>query len=60
MEQALRPRGLNTPDVIKSAIDPKNEIDNLFGVPEKITIPERYVPEQVRLLKSFFCGQFFF
>ena len=49
MEQALRPRGLNTPDVIKSAIDPKNEIDNLFGVPEKITIPERYVPEQVRL-----------
>merc|ERR1712107_2189 len=47
--------GLSTPDVIKSALD-KNEvvvgqkistntIDNLFGAPDKITIPERYNPE---------------
>ena len=57
MEQALGPRGLSTPDVIKSALD-KNEvvvgqkistntIDNLFGVPDKITIPERYIPDAV-------------
>lgn len=54
MEQALGPRGLSTPDVIKSALDQNNEtvpkvntspFDNLFGVPDKITIPERYVPE---------------
>ena len=64
MEQALGPRGLSTPDVIKSALDNKsdpttpangnrpkistNTIDNLFGVPEKITIPERYIPDTVR------------
>ena len=57
MEQALGPRGLSTPDVIKSALDQNNEavpkvntspFDNLFGVPDKITIPERYVPEPVR------------
>jgi len=79
MEQALGPRGLSTPDVIKSALDNKsdpstpangnrpkintNTIDNLFGVPEKITIPERYIPDtehdevspeerQVRLKKA--------
>ena len=50
-------------DVIKSALDNKsdpstpangnrpkintNTIDNLFGVPEKITIPERYIPDTV-------------
>ena len=62
MEQALGPRGLSTPDVIKSALD-KNEvttvvgqkistntIDNLFGVPDKITIPERYIPDAVSVL----------
>ncbi len=58
MEQALGPRGLSTPDVIKSALDHKNHetgpklssntIDSLFGVPEKIAIPERYVLEHVR------------
>jgi len=52
MEQALKPRGQNTPDVIRSAID-KNDsgiatIDNLFGAPEKIVIPERYIPDTVR------------
>lgn len=54
IEQALRPRGMSTPDVIKSALD-KNEdskinsraIDNLFGVPDKIVIPERYIPDAV-------------
>ena len=65
MEQALGPRGLSTPDVIKSALDHNNEaavpkvsantIDNLFGVPEKITIPERYVPEPVSYLIPFVC-----
>ena len=59
MEQALGPRGLSTPDVIKSALN-KNEvgaklstnaIDNLFGAPDKIVIPERYVPDAV----SIFC-----
>ncbi len=57
MEQALNQ--VNTPDVIKSALD-KNEvvtgpskinevtIDNLFGAPDKIVIPERYIPESVR------------
>ena len=51
MEQALRPRGQNTPDVIRSALD-KNDsgiatIDNLFGAPDKILIPERYIPDTV-------------
>jgi len=53
MEQALGPRGLSTPDVIKSALDHKNDgskistnaIDNLFWAPDKISIPERYMPE---------------
>lgn len=52
MEQVLRNRGQNTPDVIQSALDMNDTnsttIDNLFGVPEKILIPERYVPELVR------------
>ena len=65
MEQAIR--GLSTPDVIKSALDNKNEgtasapggrtkistnaIDNLFGVPEKIAIPERYIPDTVSITR---------
>ena len=55
MEQALKTDGLCTPDVIKSALDHKSEgskisettIDSLFGVPEKIVIPERYIPDTV-------------
>lgn len=43
-----------TPDIIRSAID-KNDlsytefpsIDNLFSAPDKISIPERYIPELV-------------
>lgn len=50
MEVALRPR-INAPDVVRSAIGPRekiseNTIDNLFGAPNKILIPERYIPEQ--------------
>lgn len=63
MEQALRNNddgGLCTPDVIKSALDPKSEgskisettIDRLFGVPDKIVIPERYIPDTVSLRKK--------
>lgn len=69
MEQALGPRGLSTPDVIKSALDYKNEapgklnaktIDNLFGVPDKIQIPERYNPDQeVSKLYQFSSKTFF-
>lgn len=57
MEQALKSEtgGLCTPDVIKSALDHKSEgskisettIDSLFGVPDKIVIPERYIPDTV-------------
>lgn len=55
MERILRPR-TNAPDVIKSALDKKDmkinstTIDNLFGVPEKIVIPERYIPDTVKPL----------
>jgi len=56
MERILRPRGQNTPDVIRSALDKSDtddiRIDNLFGAPEKIVIPERYVPESVRFKKT--------
>ena len=56
MEQALKTDGLCTPDVIKSALDHKSEgskisettIDSLFGAPDKIYIPERYIPDTVR------------
>jgi hypothetical protein len=57
----LKPR--DAPDVVRStyagerdpaALDQRRgggqqdySIDNLFGVPAKISIPERYVPEQV-------------
>merc|ERR1712066_695780 len=72
LEQALKQTdGLTTPDVIKSALDHKSEgskisettIDSLFGVPDKIITPERYIPDtdmdnltpeerQVRLKKA--------
>lgn len=52
MEVALRPR-INAPDVVRSALAPRekmkiseNTIDKLFGAPNKILIPERYIPEQ--------------
>lgn len=50
MEVALRPR-INAPDVVRSALGTRekiseNTIDNLFGAPNKILIPERYIPEQ--------------
>lgn len=50
MEVALRPR-INAPDIVRSALGPRekiseNTIDNLFGAPNKILIPERYIPEQ--------------
>ena len=52
MERALRPRLNGTPDVVRSTLsrtDPvkynADTIDNLFGTPGKILIPERYVPE---------------
>merc|ERR1719471_2518598 len=44
----------DAPDLVQSTYpgqsennsDPRSNIDNLFGVPEKIQIPERYVPDQ--------------
>ncbi|XP_050458897.1 uncharacterized protein LOC126855359 isoform X3 [Cataglyphis hispanica] len=51
MERALRPR-INAPDVVRSTLSHKelkyNEstIDQLLGTPNKIIIPERYIPEQ--------------
>ena len=50
MDLALRPR-INAPDVVRSALGPRekiseNTIDKLFGAPNKICIPERYIPEQ--------------
>ncbi|XP_070142475.1 uncharacterized protein kmr isoform X2 [Drosophila kikkawai] len=49
MEVALRPR-MNAPDVIRSALGQgekisENTIDNLLLAPNKIVIPERYIPE---------------
>jgi hypothetical protein len=51
MEVTLRPR-INAPDIVRSALGPRekiseNTIDNLFGAPNKILIPERYIPEQL-------------
>ena len=52
MERALRPR-INAPDVVRSTLSHKelkyNEstIDQLLGTPNKIIIPERYIPEKV-------------
>jgi hypothetical protein len=50
MDLALRPR-MNAPDIVRSALGTRdkiseNTIDNLFGAPNKIFIPERYIPEQ--------------
>merc|ERR1739838_133984 len=47
MERILKPR--DAPDVVRSTYDSEfrtNAFDNLFGAPEKISIPERYIPEQ--------------
>ncbi|KAM8705207.1 hypothetical protein ACLKA7_009634 [Drosophila subpalustris] len=49
MEVALRPR-INAPDVVRSALGQgekisENTIDNLLLAPNKIVIPERYIPE---------------
>ncbi|XP_037814576.1 uncharacterized protein LOC119605460 isoform X7 [Lucilia sericata] len=49
MEVALRPR-MNAPDVVRSALRhgekiSENTIDNLLLAPNKIVIPERYIPE---------------
>lgn len=52
MEVALRPR-INAPDVVRSAMGgnrdkvSENTIDKLFAAPNKIVIPERYIPEQL-------------
>lgn len=51
MEVALRPR-INAPDVVRSALGQgekisENTIDNLLLAPNKIVIPERYIPETV-------------
>lgn len=52
MERALRQRN-DTPDVVRSTLSSKelkyNEstIDNILGTPNKISIPERYIPEQL-------------
>jgi len=51
MDLALRPR-MNAPDVVRSALGhgekiSENTIDNLLLAPNKIVIPERYIPETV-------------
>uniref|UniRef100_A0ABD2W9F8 PH domain-containing protein n=1 Tax=Trichogramma kaykai TaxID=54128 RepID=A0ABD2W9F8_9HYME len=57
MERALRPR-INAPDVVRSTLSHKelkyNEstIDSLLGAPNKIFIPERYVPEKTPELSA--------
>lgn len=58
MEVALRPR-MNAPDVVRSALRQhgekisENTIDNLLLAPNKIVIPERYIPETVISYKKF-------
>jgi len=44
MERLLKPR--DAPDVVRSTYAGEFRVDNLLGVPEKINIPERYVPEE--------------
>ncbi|KAL0273170.1 UNVERIFIED_CONTAM: hypothetical protein PYX00_005908 [Menopon gallinae] len=57
MERALRPR-MNAPDVVRSTMSHKdlkyNEstIDSILGTPNKIVIPERYIPEQEPVLTA--------
>lgn len=52
MERALRGAA---PDVVRSALPPQalrladNTIDQLLAAPQKILIPERYIPEKVSL-----------
>lgn len=56
MVRALRPR--NHPDVVKSTLSTRdlrfNEstIDNILGAPNKIYIPERYMPDEVSIIHS--------
>lgn len=53
MERALRGAA---PDVVRSALPPHalrladNTIDQLLAAPQKILIPERYIPEKVRFI----------
>ena len=48
MERMLKQQARgDAPDVVRSTYVQENDIDTLFGVPNKISIPERYVPEQV-------------
>ena len=60
MERVLKPR--DAPDVVRSTYSKKDAkisvstIDNLFGVPDKINIPERYIPDVVSY-KSTVCGK---
>lgn len=52
MERALRQR-TDTPDVVRSTLSNKelkyneNTIESLLGTPNKISIPERYIPEKL-------------
>lgn len=52
MERALRQR-IDAPDIVRSTLSNKelkyneNTIDNILGTPNKINIPERYIPEQL-------------
>lgn len=57
MERALRQR-IDAPDVVRSTLSNKelkyneNTIDNILGTPNKINIPERYIPEQLPQLSA--------
>ncbi|KAF5285163.1 hypothetical protein FQA39_LY16751 [Lamprigera yunnana] len=57
MERALRQR-IDAPDVVRSTLSNKelkyneNTIDNILGTPNKIIIPERYIPEQLPQLTA--------
>lgn len=57
MERALRQK-IDAPDVVRSTLSSKelkyneNTIDNILGTPNKISIPERYIPEQLPQLSA--------
>lgn len=57
MERALRQK-IDAPDVVRSTLSNKelkyneNTIDNILGTPNKISIPERYIPEQLPQLSA--------
>lgn len=57
MERALRQR-IDAPDVVRSTLSNKelkyneNTIDSILGTPNKINIPERYIPEQLPQLSA--------